>query len=110
MRVLICILLVIPFFSTAQINRSTIQLAHENIDEYLTSKLFRNKLYRSVSYGALKERKDKDKETVWEMDHVFFIEEKSSTTNNTDSTKQEYNFTIYFDRRMNVTKAESIQR
>jgi len=66
-------------------------------------------MYTSVSYGKLKERKDSDKETVWEMDHVFYIEEKHSSAINATSTKQAYRFTFYFDRKMNVTKAESSQ-
>jgi hypothetical protein len=109
MRILMLLFLVIPFCVKAQVNRSAIQLAHENIDEFLTSKLFRNKMYTSVSYGKLKERKDSDKETVWEMDHQFYIDEKYSTANHAASTKQVYRFTFYFDRKMNITKAESSQ-
>jgi hypothetical protein len=107
MRILFLLLMIIPFCARAQINKSAIQLAHENVDEYVTSKLFRNKFYTSVSFGILKERKDPDKETVWEMDHVFVIEEKHSTGSSASSTKQAYRFTFYFDNKMNITKAES---
>jgi len=109
MRILFLLLLIIPFCTKAQINKSAIQLARDNVDEYVKSKLFRSKFYTSVSYGLLKERKDIDKETVWEMDHVFVIEEKHTVGSNPATSKQEYNFTFYFDSKMNITKAESSQ-
>ncbi|MFL5772833.1 MAG: hypothetical protein ACJ75F_06735 [Flavisolibacter sp.] len=110
MRILLIILLAIPFCSRAQVNKSAVKLAHENIEEYLKSKLFRNKLFTSVSYGQLKERKEKDNETVWEMDHVFFVlDETQPQEKSSNSAKQEYYFTFYFDRKMNVTRAESSQ-
>lgn len=105
---LFILLLTIPFYTRAQFNRSAIELAHENIEEYLKSKLFRNKTYTSVSYGQLKEKKDADKETAWELNHIFTIEDGRQADNrDSTSTKQEYNFTFYFDRKLNVIKAET---
>jgi hypothetical protein len=70
---IIFILLLLPFITKAQINRSASELAHENIKDYISTKIFKNRMYKPVSYGELKPDKEINSNVLWVLDHRFEV-------------------------------------
>jgi hypothetical protein len=111
MRILLLMMLAIPGFLNAQINRSAKELASERTREYLVNKLFRNDAYKPVSYGELKAWNDTRSPISWTFEHVFEIKH----TNKAGFEKPQeltttYSFLFYLDRQMKILKAESFSR
>jgi hypothetical protein len=104
------LLLILPAFSNAQINRSATELAKENIQEYLVTKMFKNQLYKPLSYSELKSYKGKNPEVIWTIAHKFEIAEaqKVSDKNSADA-REPYSFFFYLDKKLKVLRAESSQ-
>jgi len=93
-----------------QVNHSASLLAHENIQDYLKSKLFKDQPYYPLSFGDLKPDKDNHTETAWIMEHKFqVIEKKDKEGKHSTLDTQEYWFFFSLDKKMRVIKAESIQ-
>jgi hypothetical protein len=109
MRSLLLLLIALPFFTSAQINRSAKELASERIQEYVMNKLFKNKQYKPVSYGEIKEVGNKKKtEIVWVIAHQFEITEGGENSfEHSDKTQQPYKFLFYMNEKMKVVKAET---
>ena len=108
MRLLLILLLAAPLISFAQINRSANEVAQSVTKEYIVNKVFRDKAYRPVWYGPLRERVDKKDGTNWIIEHRFEIADKQpSSFNNESAPKKEYSFVFFLDKRMKVLKAES---
>ena len=62
--------MLLPVLSFAQINRSAKELAGEQIQEYITSKLFKDRDYKPVSTGELKTFHDKrDLDIEWTIQY-----------------------------------------
>lgn len=110
MQKILFLLLILPAFSNAQINRSATELAKENIQEYLVSKMFKNQPYKPVSYSELKSYKGKNPEIIWTIEHKFEIAEaqKVSDKKSTDA-REPYSFFFYLDKKLKVLRAESNQ-
>ncbi len=110
MRIIFCLLLMAPFLVKAQINRSANELAHENIREYLNTKIFKDRAYKPVYYGELKPDKEYNTNVLWAVEHRFEITEPpKNTDHNTVAEHQSYRFIFYLDKKMKVVKAEAIQ-
>lgn len=110
MRILL-LLLVFPFVAFTQVNHSASLLAHENIQDYLKAKLFKDQPYHPLSFGDLKPDRDDQAETAWIMEHKFQVIEKKDKESKQLSTldTQQYWFFFSLDKKMRVIKAESIQ-
>jgi hypothetical protein len=108
MRSLLFLVIALPLFSDAQINRSATQFASEQVQEYVASRLFKNRPYKPVSFGELKaQKKVKDSEITWTLGHKFEIMESQEFYNNKTAVPKVYNFLFYLDDKMKVLKAES---
>ncbi len=107
MRIIIFLLLLFPAVMSAQFRRSATELAKENIQEYLTGKLFKGHLYQPVSYGELKLRKEKDSEIKWAIVHKFEITETQTYADKKVPFQKPYTFLFYLDEKMKVLKAET---
>ncbi len=109
MRSLIIITLLFPIVTAAQINRSAREFAGEQVQEYVTKKLFKGMPYKPVSFGPIKEHKEKNTEIAWLIEHKFEISEKQSYSGRQASTPRTYRFYFYLDERMKVLRAETYQ-
>jgi len=107
MRITLFLLLLLPAVLRAQINRSATELAKENIQEYVTSKLFNGHPYQPVSYGELKSREEKNQEAIWSITHKFEITETETHADKKISVQKPYNFIFYLDKKLKVRRAES---
>ena len=108
---MIVLFLVFPLVVHAQVNRSASQLAHENIQDYLKSKLFKDQPYYPESFGDLKPQKKDHSETAWIMEHKFQVMEKKDKETKQTSALDTHQYWFFFalDKKMRVVKAESIQ-
>ena len=107
---IILILLLVPFISNAQINRSASELAQENIREYLSTKMFKSRAYKPVSYGELKPNKKLNAEIAWTVEHKFEIADTQPADKNSTGVIHPYTFTFYLDKKLKVLLAESRQQ
>jgi hypothetical protein len=109
---MIVLFLVFPLVVHAQVNRSASQLAHENIQDYLKSKLFKDQPYYPTSFGDLKPQKKDHSETAWIMEHKFQVAEKvdKGSVKPASMENHPYWFFFFLDKKMRVVKAESIQQ
>jgi hypothetical protein len=109
---MILLFLVFPLMVHAQVNRSASQLAHENIQDYLKAKLFKDQPYYPESFGDLKPLKENHSETAWIMEHKFQVAEKVSKgrLKPVSVDNHPYWFFFFLDKKMRVVKAESIQQ
>jgi hypothetical protein len=107
---IIFILLLLPFITKAQINRSASELAHENIKDYISTKIFKNRMYKPVSYGELKPDKEINSSVLWVLDHRFEVAESQTTSDKEPVVEQKlYRFIFYLDKKMKVARAENIK-
>ena len=108
MRHLLYFLLVTPFLTAAQINRSANQVAQEAAKEYIVKKIFNDKNYKSVWFSDLRERVNKKDGTSWVLEHRFNISDKeSSNFEKGEPVTKEYSFFFFLDKRMHILRAES---
>ena len=108
---IILILLLVPFISNAQINRSASELAQENIRDYLSTKMFKSRAYKPVSYGELKPNKKLNAEIAWTVEHKFEIADtQPAADRNSIAVIHPYTFTFYLDKKLKVLLAESRQQ
>jgi len=108
MRTILYLLLSFPVVVNAQFKRSATELARENIREYLTEKLFKNRSYRSILYEDLTSLKGNDAAIESYIKHEFTITEPQIHANKKDSVQKIYKFIFYFDNKMRVLGAESL--
>lgn len=109
MRIIYLLLLITPFLSQAQINRSAKELASEKIKEYIETRLFRNMPYKAVSYGELKTYKQARSEKAWVLEHNFEITETRFQADKKVAVTKPCHFFFYLDKRIKVLGAEEVQ-
>ena len=107
MRLILVLLVIVPTFSVAQVNRSASELAQENIQSYLTTKLFRLGPYKPVSYGELKAHKESNREIIWMIIHDFEITETQLVDDKRTQVTKNYSFAFFLDKKMQVRRAET---
>lgn len=107
MRLLLFALIVFPTFASGQVNRSAKELASETVGDYIHTKLFRNKEYRSISFDDLKPIGTKQSVICWSIAHRFEISESGSNTFDGSARRQVYTFLFFLDEKMKVRKAET---
>jgi hypothetical protein len=108
MRLIILLFVLLPVVGITQVNRSAKELAGETIQDYIGSKLFKNKGYKAVSFGELKQVDDKRSTILWSIAHSFEITEGGGSTFEKSPRKQQsYTFLFYLDDKMKVMKAET---
>ena len=110
MRILLLLLLGIPFFSKGQINRSANELARENVKEYIVTKLFKDLAYKPGSYTELKSQKQPHVDIVWSMNHQFEIVDSQFVAEKKTAVRKAYYFSFYLDKKLKVVTAESFYR
>ena len=107
MRSLIILLLTVPVFAFSQVNRSARELASEQVQEYINTKLFKGQPYKPVYFGDLKPRKDPNFQIEWTIEHRFEITEAHKDENDKATQPKAYKFLFYLDHKMKVLRAES---
>jgi len=108
MRSILIVALLVPVFSVAQINRSAREYAAEQVQDYITKKLFKGHSYKSVSFSELKEHKERNNdEMAWRLDHKFEIMETDDLSGKKNTVARTYLFSFYLDGKMKVLKAET---
>ena len=107
MRLLLILLLGIPLYSAAQINRSANELAREKVQEYIVTKIFKDLHYKPVSYSELKPQKQDHSETAWFISHRFEISDSRNTADKKSAVSKPYFFTVYLDKKLKVVAAQS---
>ena len=110
MRMLLLLLLGVPFFSKSQINRSANELAREKVQEYIVTKIFKGLSYKPLSYGELKPQKQPEVEIAWSMSHKFEILDSQFVANKKIAVRKSYDFSFYLDKKLKVIAAESFRR
>ena len=110
MRILLLLLIVIPFFAKGQFNRSANELARENVKEYIVTKLFKDLSYKPVSYSELKSRKQPHIDIAWLMNHKFEIVDSQLVADKKIAVRKAYYFSFYLDKKLKVVTAESFYR
>ncbi len=106
MRSVLLLLIILPFFSAAQINRSANELACERVKEYVEKKLFKDLPYKAITYGQLKPLTNPESHIAWSIEHKFEIETPVFSGKKNSVSKQ-YRFSFYLDKRLKVLRAES---
>ncbi len=108
MRSFLFSLLVVPIMSSAQINRSAREFASEQVRQYVTTKLFKDAPYKSISFGQIKSFQDKRNiEIAWTIEHTFEITESRKTFDAKPAVPKEYKFLFFLDDKMKVVRADS---
>ena len=110
MRLLLFSLIAIPFFSSAQINRSATELARERIQEYIVTMIFKDQAYTPVLYGELKSYRKNKSGIVWTIEHKFEIEETQLVSDKKVVVRKLQWFWFYLDKKLKVILAESFQK
>ena len=101
---IVFILLLLPVLSHAQINRSAKELAKENIEEYLSQKIFKNQPIQPGKIGELVAYQKNGVGITWKVQYKMDLKEKQ---NDTDSTRNvPCKFTFYLDREFMVLLAD----
>ena len=107
MKKIIFLLLLLPLFINAQFKRSATELAKENIETYLTKKIFKGRSYQPLSFDELNAVKKNDQDIDWSIIHKFLITESNTKDEKLIHVQQPFRFIFYFNRKMEVVKAES---
>lgn len=110
MRILIFLVLIFPFVSNAQINRSANELAQERVEEYIVTKLFKDFVYKPGSFSQLKSRKRPQSDIVWSINHKFEIVDSQFVADKKVAVTKPYYFSFYLDKKLKVLTAESFYR
>ncbi len=101
----ILILLLLPLFSSAQINRSAKELATENIGAYL-KKVYKNQSYHLVSLGEPQLTRSKTTQLEWTIYCQVNIDRRTRNATN-DPALATSNFKFYLNKKMEVLSAET---
>jgi hypothetical protein len=112
MQLLLLLFCVCTFFCTnAQINRSTKELATENINNYLSRKIFKKQSFQVLATGNLQSYQLNSPDIVWTMESKLeAVELKRSYQNDSLMlVHQPYKFLFYLDKRLKVVVAERTQ-
>ncbi len=107
MRLLLILLLGIPLYSSAQINRSANELAREKVQDYIVSKIFKDLLYQPILYGELKPQKQDHSEITWFISHQFEITDSQYVADKKIAVRKPYFFSFYLDKKLKVLAAQS---
>jgi len=107
MRIILFMAIMLPALVRGQINRSATELAKENIRSYVTRKLFKAEPYQPISFGELKQQKERNADTRWSIVHEFNITEIKVQADKKLSVQKPYDFIFYLDDRMEVIGARS---
>jgi hypothetical protein len=103
--ILICLFL-LPFIAGAQVNRSSIRLAKENIQDYLENKVFHHQPYKPLIYGKLDSAKKSNPDIMWSMIHQFEITEKQMVDDKEVLIHKPYRFIFFLGSKMEILRAD----
>lgn len=107
MRLFFILFIIAPFFALAQINRSATELAQERISEYIVTKIFKDVLYKPVSYSVIKPQNDPQSRISWSISHQFVIIDSQFVADKKTAMKKPYYFSFYLDKKLKVVSAQS---
>lgn len=107
MRIFLLLLAVFPVVAAfAQINKSATEFAKEKVGEYVVNNLSKEKTYKPVSYGELKEISRNSLKTIWSITHKFEVIETEIVAGKKTEVPKEYQFVFYLDKKMKIKGAE----
>jgi hypothetical protein len=101
---IVFILLLLPVLSHAQINRSAKELAQENIEEYLSKKIFKNQPFQSGTIGELVSYRLNGAGISWKVQYQVDLKENQPEADSTRKVPSK--FTFYLDREFVVLLAD----
>ena len=107
MKIAFILLLIISFSSNAQINRSAKELARENIQEYLNTKIFRDHAYKPVAQSELKPFREEDPDILWKIEQRVETVEIQRDDKQVVPVRTTVKFVFFLNKRMEVIRAES---
>jgi hypothetical protein len=107
MRLLLLLLLGTPFFTAAQINRSANEFARERVEEFLATKIFKDQVYKTVSYGELKAERENRAGAVWSINVDCWLDKSKRDDRKEAETLQAYRFTVYLDKKLKIVSADA---
>lgn len=97
-----------PVVAGAQINRSAREFASDQVQQYIKTKLFKGDPYKAISFGELKEHKEKyNDEMAWVIEHKFEVTDLHSFSDQKAPSPKTYTFLFYLDQKMKVLLAET---
>ena len=106
---LIIIVLLFSVQANSQINRSAMELARENAQDFLVNKIFKNQNYRPVNFGELEPFKQYDPNIAWVIEHRCEVGSETHFSGRDTTILTSYKFVFYLDRKLKVFRAESFQ-
>ena len=98
------ILLLLPVLTHAQINRSARELAQENIEEYLSKKIFKDQPIQPGTIEELVTYQPNRAGITWKVQYKMELKEKQSDGDSTHNVPCK--FTFYLDREFMVLLAD----
>ena len=101
---IVIILLLLPALSHAQINRSAKELAQENIEEYLSKKIFKGRSIQPGTIDDLVAYQPNSAGIIWKVQYKMELKEKETDADSTHKTPCK--FTFYLDRQFMVLVAD----
>jgi hypothetical protein len=107
MRFLLLLVLLLPMVASAQINRSAREYAMDNIQEYMSTKVLKGKMYKPLAYGQLKPCIKVEKDAIWMIEHKFETQQTESVDKKKTTIQRQGKFYFYLDDKMKVVRAES---
>jgi len=109
MRLLLILLLGTPLFSAAQINRSANEFARERVEEFLATKIFKDQVYKTISYGELKPERESRNSAVWSINVDCWLDRSRQGDKKSQENLQAYRFTFYLDKKLKIVLANSFE-
>lgn len=106
---LTCLLLLICFQASSQVNRSALELARENAQDFLTGKIFKNQDYHPISFSNIEPFKHYNPDISWVLEHKCEVGNETHYSGRDTTIYTTYKFVFYLDRKLKVFRAESFQ-
>jgi len=103
------LLLLIGFQANSQLNRSALELARENAQDFLSSKIFKNKDYHPMTFSNLEPYKQYSPDISWVLEHRCEVGNETHYSGRDTTIYTTYKFVFYLDRKLKVFRAESFQ-
>ena len=94
---------------SGQVNRSARELAIENVQAYLSNKLFKSAII-SPRYGPLKPWPQRNATIAWTIENQFDVWENNNNYEHQEKEKVSYRFSFYLNKKMEIIRAEKIKQ
>lgn len=109
MRLILLLVMISPVFAGAQINRSAKEFAMDRVQEYMATKMFKNRSYTPVSYGQLKPAGQTGSKISWLIEHSFEVELTKEVDGEKIIARKPGKLWFYMDNKMKIIRADSYE-